>query len=102
MQTDLVIAAAIAGMAIATYVTRAGGYWLMSLVPVTQRVERLLRHLASSVFVAIVTGGAVKGEPAATVAIAASMTIMATTRRATLALASGVVAAAVWRLMGGH
>ena len=102
MQIDVAISAAIAGMAIATYVTRAGGYWLMSLVPVTRRVERLLRHLASSVFVAIVTGGAVKGDPAATVAIVASMSVMATTRQATLALASGVGAAAVWRLMGGH
>ena len=102
MTSELAIAAAVAGMSCATYLTRAGGYWLMRVVRVTQRVERLLRHLASSVFVAIVVGGAVKGDPAATVAIIASMTTMALTRKAVPAVAIGVLAAALWRLAGGR
>lgn len=102
MAIDWTITAAVLGMALATYMTRAGGYWLMSFVRVTQRVERLLRHLASSVFVAIVVGGAAKGEPAATVAIVVSMTVMALTRKAPVALVTGVAAAAVWRMLGGR
>ncbi len=102
MPSEWAIWVAIAGMAVATYLTRAGGFWLMGFVRVTQRVERLLRHLASSVFVAIVVGGAMRGDPAATVAIAASMTAMALTRKAPLGVLAGVAAAALWRLAGGR
>jgi uncharacterized membrane protein len=102
MPTEWAIAAVLAGTCVATYLTRAGGFWLMSYVPVTQRVERLLRHLASSVFVAIVVGGAAKGDPAATVATAVSMPVMALTRKSPLAMAAGVAAAALWRLFGGR
>lgn len=102
MPTDWAVWTAIAGMSVATYLTRAGGFWLMGFVRVTQRVERLLRHLASSVFVAIVVGGAMRGDPAATVAIAASMTAMALTRKAALAVLAGVASAALWRLAGGR
>lgn len=102
MTHDWSIWAAIAGMSVATYLTRAGGYWLMSFVRVTRRVERVLRHLGSSVFVAIVLGGAVKGDPAASLAIAVSMLAMLLTRSAPLAVIAGVVAAALWRLLGGR
>ncbi len=102
MTHDWTVWAAIAGMSVATYLTRAGGYWLMSLVRVTKRVERVLRHLASSVFVAIVLGGAMKGDPAASLAIVASMLAMVLTRSAPLAVAAGVATAALWRLAGGR
>ena len=101
MPNDLAVAAAIAGMSIGTYLTRAGGFWLMSYVRVTQRVERLLRHLAGSVFVAIVLGGAVKGDPVASIAIAVSIAVMAMTRKAPLAVLAGVGAAAGWRAVAG-
>ena len=101
MTIEWAVAAAVAGMAAATYLTRASGYWLMSFVRVTQRVERLLRHLAGSVFVAIVVGGAMKGDAAASIAIVAAMATMAATRSAVPAVIAGVVAAAGWRAMGG-
>lgn len=102
MTHEWAVVAAIAGMGVATFVTRAGGVWLMSFVRVTQRVERFLRHLASSVFVAIVVAGAVKGDPAAWVAIAAASVAMTATRSPALAVVAGVGAAALWRLAGGQ
>lgn len=102
MPNDLAIAAAIAGMSVGTYLTRAGGYWLMSYVRVSQRVERLLRHLAGSVFVAIVLGGAVKGDAIASAAIGASVVVMALTRKAPLAVVTGVGVAAGWRAFTGQ
>ena len=100
MMSDWAIALAITGMSAATYLTRAGGFWLMHLVRVTKRVERLLRVLAGSVFVAIATGGAVKGDSASWVAIGAAMAAMVIGRNAVAAILAGVLAAALWRLVG--
>jgi uncharacterized membrane protein len=99
MTHEWAVALVIALMAVGTYLTRAGGYWLMRFVRVTPRVERLLRVLAGSVFVAIVTGQAVKGDAAACVAIVVSITVMALTRSAVAAMVVGVGVAALVRLL---
>jgi uncharacterized membrane protein len=94
--------AAVAGMALITYATRAGGLWLMGLVPVSARVESFLRHMASSVIVAIVAATAWRGDVAMRAAIVVSVAVMAATRSTTAALAAGVGAAAAWRAtLGG-
>ena len=46
--------AAIAAMAAATYLMRAGGFWLMTHVPLTPRVRRMLAALPGSVIAATV------------------------------------------------
>lgn len=88
---------AIAGMALVTYATRAGGVLLMGLVPITPRVEAFLRHLSSSVLVALVVPAALKGDPAALVAVAAAGLVMAVTRQMIAAMAAGVAGAALLR-----
>lgn len=88
---------AIVGMALVTYATRAGGVLLMGLVPITPRVEAFLRHLSSSVLVALVVPAALKGDPAALVAVAAAGLVMAVTRQMIAAMAAGVACAALLR-----
>lgn len=88
---------AIVGMALITYATRAGGVLLMGLVPITPRVEAFLRHLSSSVLVALVVPAALKGDPAALVAVAAAGLVMAVTRQMIAAMAAGVAGAALLR-----
>jgi uncharacterized membrane protein len=89
--------AAIAGMALITYVTRAGGLWAMDHVPVSPRVESFLRHMASSVIVAIVVAAAWRGDWGMRAAIPVSVLVVLTTRSSSAALVGGMVAAALWR-----
>ncbi len=90
---------AIAGMALVTYATRAGGLWLMVHVPLSPRVEAFLRYLSGSVLVALVVPAAVQEGTAAWVAIAAALLVMLATRRTLLALLLGVLAAAAYRAL---
>jgi uncharacterized membrane protein len=88
---------AIGGMALITYATRAGGLWAMDHVPVTPRVESFLRHMASSVIVAIVVAAAWRGDWGLRAAIPVSVIVMLTSRNSSAALAAGMLAAAAWR-----
>ena len=90
---------AIAGMALVTYATRAGGLWLMVHVPLSPRVEAFLRYLSGSVLVALIVPAAVQEGTAAWVAIAAAVLVMLATRRTLLALLLGVLAAAAYRAL---
>ena len=100
MPTDGEVLAAILGMAVVTYATRAGGLWLMPRVPGSARVACFLRHLSGCVLVALVVPGAASGDLAARCGIAASLIAMVWSRRALPAIASGVVTAALARAIG--
>jgi uncharacterized membrane protein len=102
MAIDPITAAlAIGGMALVTYATRAGGLWAMDHVPLTPRVASFLRHMASSVIVAIVVTTAWRGDWGMRAAIVVSVAVVVATGRSTLALAAGMLAAAGWRLVVG-
>ena len=92
---------AIGGMALITYATRAGGLWVMDYVPLSPRVEAFLRHMASSVIVAIIVTTAWRGDIAMRFAIAVSVAVMLATRHTTAALAAGMAAAALFRAVVG-
>ena len=94
-------ALAIAGMALITYATRAGGLWAMAHVPVSPRLESFLRHMASSVIVAIVATTAWRGDHAMRLAIVVSVAVMLASRNTTAALAAGMAAAAALRAIVG-
>ena len=95
------IALAIAGMAVATYLTRIGGVVVMGFVPITRRVESFLRHLACSVMVSIVAVGAARGDPAAWIALLAAVAFMAFTRSSPLAMLGGMAVATGTRALTG-
>jgi uncharacterized membrane protein len=97
MVGDLTALLVIAGMTLVTYATRIGGVLLMGLVPITPRVEAFLRHLSSSVLVALVVPSVLRGDAAGYVAVATAMVAMIALRNAVGAMALGVAAAAVVR-----
>lgn len=84
---------AIVGMAIATLLTRIGGFWMMSYVTVSPRVERFLRHTAGGVLVAIVTAAVMKGDPAMWGGLATAVAVMLILRKSMTAILIGMVIA---------
>ena len=101
MAGDGPVLVAILGMALVTYLTRAGGVLLMGIVPVTPRVEAFLRYLSSSVLVALVVPAVIEScDPATFVAVAVTVLVMAVSRQLVAAMLVGVVAAALLRQWG--
>ncbi len=99
MTLDLVPLATVLGMALVTLGTRLGGAWMMSFVPLTRRLQVFLRHLASSVMVAVVVGAAARGDVAAWLAIIASTIVMVVLRNTFAAIVAGMATAAGWRAL---
>lgn len=88
---------AIAGMAVVTYVTRAGGLWFMARIRSTPRVESFVRHLSGGVLAGLVCSALLRGDGATWLALTATAVTMLLTRRLVLAILAGAVAAALWR-----
>lgn len=85
-------------MAALTYLTRAGGLWLMALLRITPRRERMLRLLSGSVLAALLMPVVLAGDEGLASGVAATLAIAVLTRRALLAMAAGVVVAVMVRL----
>lgn len=92
--------AAILGMTAVTFAWRAGGFWLMGLVPLTPRVRRGLEALPGAVIVATVVPLTVNSGPAAALAIGTVIAARAILGNEFLALALAVGAAAGARALG--
>ncbi|WP_248291595.1 AzlD family protein [Neoroseomonas marina] len=94
LRTDVLLA--ILGMALATYLCRAGGYALFRALRPPRFVEVMLQHLPGPIFIAYVAPAlatqGVKGFAAA----AAVVVTQATTRNLAAAIAVGV--GALWLL----
>lgn len=91
---------AIAAMAAATYLMRAGGFLLMTHVPLTPRVRRMLAALPGSVIAATVFPIISIGGLVAMLAIGTAGLVMLATRRDFLAVIAGMGAAALLRAGG--
>ena len=91
---------AIAAMAVATYVCRAGGVVLMSRVRLTRQVERALRALPGSIVVATVLPITMRAGVPAIVGLAAAIATMSLTRRELPALLAGLAAVSAARAAG--
>ena len=96
MTLRLDVLLAILGMAVATYLCRAGGYALFRALRPPRFVEMMLQHLPGPIFVAYVAPAlavqGVKGFAAAALVVLAQ----AVTRNLAVAIAVGV--AAIWVL----
>lgn len=92
--------AAILAMTAMTYLMRAGGFWLMAHVPITQRVRRMLEALPGSVVVAIVLPGVVKSGISGYAGIAAVIALMAMTGNQFLGVFGAVGLVALVRYFG--
>ena len=97
---DLGLFAAIAAMAVATYVMRAGGFWMMRHVPPSGRLRKMLEALPESVIVATVLPIVVRDGVTAVLAIGVAIAVMLLVRRDILAVMAGMAVAASARGLG--
>lgn len=93
------VVAAILGMALATYLCRAGGYALLRATRPPPFVEAMLRHLPGCIFVAFLVPGLAKAGAAAWVAAAAVVATQAAFGRIAVSILVGV--SAMWLLRAG-
>lgn len=91
------VAIAIAGMALVTFAIRAGGLIIARALPPTPFVIAFLRHLGSSVIVALIVSTLWKGDLAGVVATAVTVALAAY-GRPTTGLFVGMAVAALLRL----
>ncbi|SRR6478672_3822881 len=91
---------AIVAIAVMNYLMRAAGFWMMAHVPVTPRVRRMLDALPGSIVAATVLPIAARSGPAAAIAVAAAAGVMILRGNSFLAVAVGVVTAALLRAAG--
>jgi uncharacterized membrane protein len=96
VQSETLTLITILGMALVTYATRAGGFWLMGLVTPTPRIEAWLRQIPGAVLVAIIAPAVLASSLAETLAALATMLVAIRTKNVLVAMLVGV--AAVWLL----
>ena len=88
MQTSSVLT--IFGMALLTYATRAGGFWLIERVKPTPFVEKWLRHIPGAILVSIVAPIIIEGSPSDLVAVAVTIGVGITTKNVLLTMIVGI------------
>lgn len=96
MHNDTLALITILGMALVTYATRAGGFWLMGLVTPSPRIEAWLRQIPGAVLVAIIAPTVLASSLAETLAALASALVALRTKNVLVAMVVGV--GAVWML----
>jgi uncharacterized membrane protein len=96
VNNDTLALITILGMALVTYATRAGGFWLMGLVTPSPRIEAWLRQIPGAVLVAIIAPTVLASSLAETLAALASALVALRTKNVLVAMVVGV--GAVWVL----
>lgn len=84
-------------MAVVTLATRWGGVYVMSFVPIGERVKRFIRAMSSSVLVALLVPIAVEGDVGARLALFATGAAMLLLKRPLPSITAGILAAAISR-----
>lgn len=95
---DVMVAFAV--MTAVTVAARLGGFWLMSYVPITPRVRRMMDALPGSIIVAAALPVAVEGGPVVMFAILAAIGATIVSRNDFIAVIVGMVVAALARAAG--
>lgn len=84
-------------MAVVTLVTRWGGVFAMSFVPISPRTEQFISAMSGSVLVALLTPMAVNGDNGARLAFLVTAVTMLLVKKPLPAIAAGVIAVALFR-----
>lgn len=79
----------ILAMAMATYVTKAGGLWVLDRVAISERTEAGLEALPGGIIVAILAPRLLEGDPATWVAAAVVVMVAHRTENVLLSLVIG-------------
>jgi uncharacterized membrane protein len=90
---------AIAAMAVATYLCRAGGFWLMGFVRITPRVRGWIDAIPMAVVGAVLGPAALKAGPAEAAGFVAALIATRLFHHDLAGLAAGVGAVALLRAL---
>lgn len=90
----------ILAMALVTYLTRIGGLWLMSRVPISGRVEAGLQQVPGAVLLAIVVPGLVRGGPVEWLAALLTVAVAIRTGQLLPSMGAGLALVILARLIG--
>ena len=99
MQNETLTILTILGMALVTYATRAGGFWLMGLVTPSPHVEAWLKQIPGAVLVALIAPTVLASSVAETLAAVATVLVAIRTKNVLIAMLVGVAAVALLRLI---
>lgn len=99
MQNETLTILTILGMALVTYATRAGGFWLMGLVTPSPRVETWLKQIPGAVLVALIAPTILASSIAETLAAIATVLVAIRTKNVLIAMLIGVATVALLRLI---
>ena len=91
---------ALCSMALATYLCRIGGVWLMDHLPPSPSLKRALHALPGSIILATIVPLGMKGGVSALCGLGMAMLIMALTRKDLAALSGGLVVVIGLRQLG--
>ncbi len=84
-------------MALVTLITRWGGLFVMSFVPINHKVQQFIAAMSGSVLVAIIAPLFIEGDLGAKVALTATALFAVTTKKPLTAIALGIALAALTR-----
>lgn len=101
MFSNIETAMVIFGMAMATYLTRASGFYLVSRVNVSGRLDRFLSAIPAAVLVSIVAPVVLASGPPESVASLATILTAWRSRSLPLAMIVGVTVVWMMRRFGG-
>ncbi|CAM2916834.1 AzlD family protein [Vibrio mytili] len=87
----------ILAMAVVTLMTRWGGVFVMSLIPISERVQRFITAMSGSVLIALLAPLAVEGDSGARAALLSTAVVMFIIKKPLPAIAAGIIAAALVR-----
>ncbi len=99
MQNETLTILTILGMALVTYASRAGGFWLMGLVTPSPRVETWLKQIPGAVLVALIAPTILASSIAETLAAVATVLVAMRTKNVLIAMLVGVATVALLRLI---
>ena len=99
MPSETLTILTILGMALVTYATRAGGFWLMCLVTPSPRIEAWLKQIPGAVLVAIIAPTVLASSVAETLAAVATVLVAIRTKNVLIAMLVGVTTIALLRLI---
>jgi uncharacterized membrane protein len=92
--------AALLAMGATAFLMRAAGFWLMGRVALNSRMHRMLEALPGSIVAATVLPIIAQIGPVAALAVGVALAFMIVLRSELLAVAAGVIAAALTRGLG--
>jgi uncharacterized membrane protein len=95
--TPLGIFIVISLMALVTLATRWGGVFVMSFIPINNRIKQFINGMSGAVLVAVLTPQAVEGDLAARLALISTALVVLCTRLPLVGITTGVAVAGFTR-----